>query len=380
MKHYAALRIRVEKDIVTRVIRLLNGKGQFKVNVGQEVTPDEIIGRVDTTSGYRTLNLATELAADPREVGKYLKRTLGQKIYKGELLAYKAALFKKRVVIAPTDGILEFLDPHTGELKISFLPKKTDLPAGVYGIVEAIDGEKGQVTIRTQVSRIHGIFGSGRLRDGMLHILNKRDDFIYKNMIEPKYNGFILVGGSLFFKDTLLAAVTAGVNGIITGGIDAGDYKTMASARLIFPKKLDTDVGISIIVCEGFGGIPIGEDIFSVFMQHEGKFVFIDGNKSVVDLPSGTSSSLIRVRNTELPPLQDGELSNVTQYSKFPYELKIGSRVRIVGNAYSGEQGTLIAVDNTQTLLPSKIKAYLATIEGKRRKIQVPVANIEVIM
>lgn len=382
MKHSTPTRIRVERDVVTRVRRVLSGNGQFKVSVGQEVTPDEIIGSAETPSGFRIINLSKLLEVAPKDTEKYLTRKIGQKIYKDELLAYKKEWFLtgKKMVVSPSDGRLDFLNPQSGELKISLLPKKIELPAGVYGIVELVNQEQGQVIIRTEVSRIYGVCGSGRFRDGTLRILGKQDHMVSEAKIGLNYAGQILVNGSLIFKNAVSAAISSGVTGIITGGINAEDYKGMAGGRIVFPKKLDNDIGISVVVCEGFGPIPIGEDIFEVFSMYEGKFVFIDGNKAVVNLPSFSSSCLVKIKNTKLPPLQGDDLAENLEHTKGISELEKGMNVRIVGNAYPGEQGKLMAIDDAPTLLPSKIKTYLATIETKRRKLQVPVANLEIIM
>ncbi|MDP3948315.1 MAG: hypothetical protein Q8P87_01250 [bacterium] len=380
MKHFVPARLRVEKDVVTRVTRVLRGKGTISVRVGQQVSPEEIIGSATISAGFRTLNLSTLLSASPADVEKLLVSKLNQRIYKGELLALKKGwLGNKKVVTAPTDGIFDFLNNKTGELRITFLPKKINLPAGVYGIVEAVDPERGQVVIRTLVCRVYGIFGSGHSRDGILHILNRKDALIPKSAIQPEYEGHVLVGGSLFFKDTLSTAISTGVSGIITGGTDAIDYRAVAGGRLVFPKKIDNDVGISIVVCEGFGSIPIGTDIFEILQRYEGKFVFIDGNKALISLPSPLSSSLIKIKNTKLSELQKGITPDPDRTTLIS-ELKAGLKVRVVGNSYLGEQGKLLAVNDSLSLLPSGIYDYLATVETARRKIQVPVANLEIIM
>lgn len=381
MKHSVPIHLRVEKDVVTRVARNLKGKGFLTVRVGQQVAPEELIGSGTIASGFRTLNLSTLLSVPPGEVEKYLTRKLNQRIYKGELLAFKKGwlLSGKKIVISPTDGVLDFLNTKTGELTIAFLPKKADLPAGVYGIVEDVDPAKGQVTIKTLVSRIHGVLGSGRARDGTLHILSKKDSLITKGEIQSKYDGQVLVGGSLFFKDMISACISMGVSGIIMGGINAEDYKGMAGGRLVFPRKLDNDIGIGVAVCEGFGSIPIGDDIFEVLSAYEGKFVFIDGNKALISLPSFSSECLTKVKNTKLPQLQNHESGEFGGYPLEAQELKIGLKVRVVGNSYLGEQGKILSIDDSLTLLASGVKGYLVTIETSRRKIQVPVANLEII-
>lgn len=380
MTYLVPVRLRIEKDKVTRITRTLKGEGHFIINKGQAVSPEEIIGSATISSGFRTINLATKLAVSPNEVEKYLVKKIGQRVYKGELLAYKTGwlLGRKKEVIAPADGNLDFLDHKTGELKISFFPKKIDLPAGVFGIVEEVDEERGQVIIKTQVSHIHGLLGSGRSRDGMLHFLGKNDDLIDKSLIEAGYDQRILVGGSLLFKDAIFAAVSEGINGVITGGINAEDYRVISGGRIIFPKKMDNDIGISLVVCEGFGSVPIGDDIFELLAKYAGKFIFIDGNKALISLPSFSSSSLMAVKRTALPKLQPNNLTE--DYTTGISELKVGLKVRVVGNSYLGVQGNVIAIDNSFSLLPSGLKTCLATVETARRKIQVPVANLEIIM
>lgn len=381
MKHFVPMKARIEKDAVIRIRRSLKGKGALYVSAGQVVTPSEIIGNATVSAGFRTLDLSALLSVPPQEVEKYLVRNLNQRIYKGELLAYKKGwvLGGKKVVTSPTDGVLDFLNTKTGELKIAFLSKKADLPAGVYGVVEVADQERGQAVIRILASRVYGVFGSGRPRDGILKLVSKKDGLVAKDMIQPKYEGYVLAGGSLFFKDAISSAISCGVSGIITGGINAGDYRGMANGRLVFPERLDNDIGISVMVCEGFGAIPLGSDIFELFKEYEGKFVSIDGNKALINLPSPSESSLIKVKNTKLPPVQNDEGIAGTEHVEKTRELWIGAPVRIAGNSYPGEQGRVAALNDSLTLLPSGLKTYLATVETPRRKIQVPVANLEMI-
>jgi len=378
VRQFVPIRIRVEKDVIVRINRVLQGKGTITVVPNQQVKPSDIIGTSNFSSGFRILNLAALLAVSAKDVEKYLKRALGQRIYKGELLAFKSGgIFEgKKTVIAPTDGVLDYLNPETGEMRMTLLPKSLELPAGVFGIVEAIDPEKGKVTIIAQSSRIHGMFGSGRLRDGTLELLGKREALIVNSMISPKSEGHILVGGSLIYKDALSAAISCGINGVITGGINAKDYKSMAGGKLIFPKKLENDIGLSIVVCEGFGSIPIGWDIYELLSQYNNRFISIDGNRGIIDLPSFEQSSMTRVSHTKLPPIQED--INTENVSKV-LELKVGLICRVVGNSYPGEQGKITAIDSSLTLLPSGISCALATIETKRRKIKVPIVNLEVI-
>src|SRR3990167_5451365 len=200
---YAPVRFRLEKDVIVRIQRHLLGKGVINVSVGSQVSPQDIIGTSQVLSGFRIINISENLGISPKDTENFLKRKVGERIYKGELLAEKVdVLGRKKIVTSPNDGTLEHLNEETGDLRITFLSKKVELPAGVFGIVEDIDKIKGKVIIKTQASIVHGMFGTGRVRDGILHLVGKRDQLIDKSFSTPSLDGKIIVGGSLVFKDT----------------------------------------------------------------------------------------------------------------------------------------------------------------------------------
>lgn len=373
-------RHRVEKDVIVRIQRHLTGKGSISVSVGSEVSPADIMGTSQVLSGFKIINIADVLGINPGESEKYLKRKVGERIFKGELLAEKTGtlLTGKKIITSPNDGILEHLNIETGELRITFTPKKVELPAGVFGIVDEIDKVKGKVVIKTQASIVYGIFGTGKIRDGILHMVGKRDQLIDKSFSTPSLDGKIIVGGSLVFKDTISSCISNGISGIITGGINAKDYKRMAGGRLVFPKKLETEIGISIVVTEGFGSISIGTDIYEVLSKANGRFATIDGNSGRIFLPSFDPDCLNKIKNTILPAISENPLFIYNKYQE-SLELEIGLHVRVVGNSYSGEQGKVVKIDKSETVLESGIRTYLITVETLRRKFQVPVANLEVI-
>ncbi len=376
---YANRRMRVKKDVVTRITRTLNGSGTLNVQIGQELSPDYILGSGEVYGGYRAINVASILGVSSRETESLLQKRVGERIYRGELLALRGQSFLRpqKTLTSPTDAIIDSINSQTGEVQLKLLPKKLDFPAAVFGIVEGIDQTRGQVVIKTQVSQIFGVFGSGRVRGGILEIISGRDQMVWQKSINPHFADKVLVTGSLIHRDALSEAVTSGVSGIITGGLNAEDLKGMAGGRIKFPSKIGSDIGLSIVVCEGFGILPIGQDIFEILTSHNQKFVIIDGNRGVINLPSYDQSSLAKIKTTHLPEIgrdiltedQPIEVADVT----------IGQTVRVIANPYMGEQGTLISVDQSSTVLSSGMTTFLVTLETRTKKIKVPVTNIEII-
>lgn len=374
---WANSRVRIKKEVVTHIFRNIPGQGNISAVVGQEVKPSDILGRAEISGGYRKIDLTEELGVSSREVSKYLNRSLGQTIYRGELLAFKkGGMFGgKKIITAPTDGILDSLDSQTGHLTIRFLPHNLDLPAAVFGVIDAISEDKRKVSVRCEVTQILGIFGSGKMREGILKILS-RADLINTNQILPQYVEHIVVAGSLVYKDAILSSISKGVNGIITGGINAKDYQAMAGGRISFPRKMGSDIGLGVLVTEGFGSLPIGSDIFEMLAQYEGRFAILDGNSGVLSLPSFENSSMDKVRRVRLP-----QISNIVVGKEEieALELKTGQLVRVVAAPFMGEEGNLVSIDQTPSGLPSGINTYLINIKTKARMIRVPYSNVEII-
>lgn len=372
-------RLRIVRRRVKYITRCVGPNFQIKITPKQEVKPSDIIAQGLLLPGFRNLNISQVLQVSPKEIKTYLQRQIGQKIFKGELLVFKPAtlISPKKVLVSPTDGVLEHIDEKTGELRMSFIPKSVSIPAAVFGVVEEVDQTGGKVIIKTEVTEIFGVFGSGKTREGILHVLGRRGDLTGANRVLKEHQGNVLVSGGLIYKEAISAAISQGVNGLITGGINAKDYLSISGGELKFPRTSNTDIGTSVIACEGFGSIPLGQDIFDELNAFDGKFAIIDGNSGKVMLPSYDESCIIRVRKTALLKDKKGLVEPLVLLEAV--EIKIGQLVRVIGAPFMGEQGKVISIDKTGTLLPSGINVIQLTIETLTRKIQVPHPNVEVL-
>ena len=204
----------------------------------------------------------------------------------------------------------------------------TPFDANMYGIVEHIDLDQNVITLRTQVTRIYGVAGLGKAW----------------GILESKGSDF-----------------SVGKDGLVVGGLDIKEYKKM--------KNIDS----AVFICEGFGKLNIGEDIQDLLLAYKDKFVLLDGENLCLDLPALESHCMTKVKSTHLP------IQDLFDPSREEVELKIGMRIRVIGNSYLGEQGKIMAVDSSETLIPSGITSILATIETEKRKIKIPVVNLEAI-
>lgn len=370
----ANFRTRVINNQCVYILRSIHSQAKLMVVKNQEITPPDVLGTAEINPGFTVINLSRELKVSPLQAMKMLQKPLGKAVYKGELLAQKTGLFSKKVIIAPTDCIIDRIDRQTGDLILKMIPKQVSLISGVYGIVHQVDALKGEVLIKTVATEIWGMYGSGFERSGFLQIIGKPGDLIHEAQITPQMRGQIVVAGSLVFGDTLKKAAEYQLAGIISGGFNFSDYLSMTGS--IYEKnKSHSDIGMSVVGIEGFGPIPIAEDVYVNLVPHIGKFVFVHGASGKIVLPNPNADSIITARKTELPPISGPtpppEVKSV--------ELKVGSLARIIWPPFMGTQGRITAVDKSPTYLESGVLTYGVVLDTPSRKIKVAYSNVEVI-
>lgn len=371
-------RARILKNTVIHVRRKIpSGKGKILVSEGQEVFPETVISEGHIFAGFRTIHLADELEISPKYASKYLKYKEGQNVYEGEILAQRNSLFGviKKTVFVPDDGIVDLYDEKRGSLKLRIFPKTTKVVSGVHGLVDKIDTQANLVLIKSLVNVVFGIFGSGRNREGLLKILHSPEILVSSKQITPDLSSKIVVGGGMVFLDALQKLVALGAAGFVSGGVSAKDYRAMVGGNWNLYQKQWSDVGLTMLVTEGFGSAQIGQDIYSLLQVYDNKFVIIDGNRTMLILPINNQDSMMYIRRVSLP---------ITSSIAFgPYlevvDLKVGMRVRILMSPYLGIQGEVVGIDEAMSKLPSGIVAILVTVDTGRSKLRIPRDNLEAI-
>ncbi len=374
----APARLRVLKGKVTHIRRKISGKGTIQVRVGEEVRPDTVVAMAEKVGGYKVVHLADELHIEPKHALNCLRRKIGQKVAKGELLAEKVGLFGvgKKQLLASADSVVHAFDPVTGQLALKLFPHTETVLSGVYGLVDAIDHKKGELLIRSLTDVVYGIAGSGRERTGTLKILDISGSMLASSkQIAPDLFGQIVVGGSIIFHDAFKKAMTTGVAGWVTGGVDAEDMQAMAGGKLPIQPVKWADVGLSVLVTEGFGGLPIGQDIIDCLVPHQGELVVLDGNRHCLILPSRDARSMMYIRKFHLPvPTVPDNAPKPIMVSLEPH-----SHVRIVSGTHLGVQGMVQAIDQTPTRLQSGVMTTVITVQTDQGPLRVPYQNVEIV-
>lgn len=325
--------------------RKIPGKGTALVKVGETVDPADIIARYEASSGQRLVKLASVLKVSGHNVKKYLTKKIGDRIYTGEILAVKKGVLGigKTMVTSPADGILDSMMPD-GSIMIKFLPAPRKLAAAVSGTVKLV--LPSSITIQTQVAKIYAFAGAGIAREGTIRVIAKPNEFILPNQINPNLQGEILVGGATIARATIEKAVTLGIKGIVVGGMNYRDYLSLGNL---------SDVGITILLTEGFGVRPMGSDIFNYLNNKVDSFAFISGRDKQITFPLVEKTAFTK--------------STFVQWR----ELKTGDRVNVIFSAHEVNLGVVKSINAEEGF-----DSIIVTLDSGN-DIEVPSTNVQIV-
>jgi hypothetical protein len=343
---------RVSKTIEFELERKFTGSCRKAANVGESVEPESIIAHCEVSAGQRLIKIAHNLGVSAKDVGKYLLRKVGDRIYRGEIIARKkqALGLGKKEIKSPADGVITEIDTN-GDIIVKFLPTPVRLVAGASGVISRIGQES--VFLKTVGIQVKGYAGDGRERDGLVKIIAKPDEFIIPQKITGDCGGRILVGGSLLERSAIEKAVTIGVHGIIVGGINHRDFLSLG---------VGTDIGTTVLVTEGFGAIPMGKDIYEALKKAESRFAFVSGEAKSFFVPERVSAQV------ESP-------------SKVSWkELAVGDIVRVLKPQGSDLIGKVESLSTKEEILNSGLSAEAASVKFLSGDIRtVASANLEIV-
>lgn len=343
---------RVSKTIEYDLERKFPGPCKPAIKEGDRVEPEGVVAHCEVSAGQRLVKIAHDLGASAKNVEKYLLRKVGDRIYRGEIIARRKGVLGvgKKEIHSPADGVITEIDSN-GDLMVKFLPTPIRLAAGAKGVVTKIGQES--IFIKTVGFQVKGYAGSGREREGLIKVIAKPTEFIIPQQITGDCAGKILVGGSLLERAAIQKAVTIGVHGFIVGGIDHRDFLSLG---------VGVDVGITALVTEGFGTIPMGKDIYESLKAREGQFGFISGEAKSLFIPEVRAAQAAKQTGASWRKLQVGD---IVRYFRPQAEDLIG---RVEAISEDGE------------ILNSGLSAEAATIKFLSGKIiTAAAANLEIV-
>ncbi|MCX5785187.1 MAG: hypothetical protein NTX59_05825 [Elusimicrobia bacterium] len=352
--------------------RALPIPGKVLVGLGEEVEGSDIVAQTELPGKVYPVNVANRLSVAPDEIKNFMVKGEGAAIAKGEVIAENKPLIKwfKTAIESPIAGTIESISLITGQVMLREPPRILPLAAYIKGKVVEVHEGFG-VTVETEGTFIQGIFGIGGETSGEIEVAVKSPaEDLAPEGIKDRHCGKILIGGRHASLSTIKRAVEMGVKALVVGGIHDRDLRELMGYDIGVAVTGTENLGITLIVTEGFGSIPMAEYTFKLLASR-------NGEKASV---SGATQIRAGVMRPEI--IVPGYPNNVTECKREQGRgwIEPGDPVRIIREPYFGVIGTVKSLPPELTTVGSESRVRVLEVElDGGEKLVVPRANIEVL-
>jgi hypothetical protein len=373
MGHAYTPGLKVTGRILVTKKRILPLKGDVLAKVGDKVTPDTVVARTLLPGNVEPINVANILGIPPEDIMHHMLRKEGELVKQAEVIARSKSFFGlfSSECKSKNEGSVESISSITGQVLIRGNPIPVEIKAYLDGeVVEVF--EKEGVAVSTWGSFIQGIFGIGGETHGEIKIAVKDNtEVLTDKLIETDSRGKVIVGGSLVTADAIKKAVKLGAKGVVVGGFDDKDLRDFLGYDLGVAITGSEELGITLVVTEGFGQINMAEKTFSLLKSKEGQMACINGATQIragvirpeVVIPfAGDVHAKEKVKAAETVGLTEG----------YP--------VRVIRQPYFGRLGNVGALPPELQKLESESSARVLEVRfGDGSKAIIPRANVEML-
>ena len=375
MAHAYTPGLKVTEEMTIQKERRLPLEGEVLVEAGTTVKAEDVVAKADLPGNVQLVNVANLLSVPPEEVAEHILKPVGEAVSEDEVIATTKGLFGlfKSQALSPIDGTIESVSDITGQVILREPPIPVEVKAYTDGTVTEVLPNEG-VTVETYGTYIQGIFGIGGETIGNLTVVAaSSSDALTAEQIKSEHRDNILVGGSLVTTDAIQKAIQNGVKGIIAGGIDDSDLRELLGYELGVAITGSEEIGITLVITEGFGEISMAEQTFTLLKAREGMKTSING---ATQIRAGVVRPEILIPFTpdtgaSAPAAVDGEKEGI---------LEVGSWVRIIREPYFGKLGRVtelpVELQNLET--EAQVRVLRVRLENGEQTT-LPRANVEAI-
>ncbi len=363
-----------ERQLISKR-RILPLKGEVVAKVGDKVSPDAVVARTFLPGDVEPINVSNQLGLPPEDIEGCMLKTVGDPVAKGEVIARSKPLFGLKWFASESrstlDGTVETISSVTGQVLLRGQPIPVVVKAYLQGEVIEVVKDEG-VVVAAWGSFIQGIFGIGGETSGIIKVVvPNHATQLTENLITEECRGCIVIGGSRVTAEAIRKAVKVGAAGVVTGGFDDKDLRDFLGYDLGVAITGSEELGVTLVVTEGFGDISMAGKTFDLLKAKEGALACINGATQI-------RAGVIRPE-VVVPAAGDTKLwEKAVVYEQ--KGLEIGSPVRVIRHPYFGRLGAVSGLPSPLQMLESESKARVleVTFDDGHRAI-VPRANVELI-
>lgn len=371
MAHAYTPGLKVTEGTTIQKKRQLPLEGEVLVEIGAKVTAEDVVAKADLPGNVQLLNVANLLSVPPEEISEYMLKQEGETVTQDEVIASTKGLFGlfKSQARSPIVGTIESISGVTGQVILREPPIPVEVKAYTEGIVTETIPNEG-VTVETYGTYVQGIFGVGGETVGELVVaVNSPSETLDVNQILPEHKGKILVAGSLVSTDVVQKGIDIGVNGIIAGGIDDADLRQLLGYELGVAITGSEELGITLVITEGFGSIAMADRTFMLLKEREGMKTSINGATQI-------RAGVVRPEIV-IPFVSEAENQQTDVLAGI---LNIGSPVRVIREPHFGRLGHVTELPIELQKLETEAEVRVLQVEFENgEKTTLPRANVEAI-
>jgi hypothetical protein len=360
----------VAAETTIRRERRLPLPGEVHVAVGDEVTAEQVVASTALPGRVVAINVARELNLPPGEIAKWVLKKRGDAVVYNEPLAeYKSffGFFCSRA-LCPATGTLEAISAVTGQALIRGPSLPVELKAYVSGRVVEVQAAEA-VTVECTCALVQGILGVGGEAYGELAVVATGPEHSLEAAdLTADHAGKIVVGGAHLSWAVLERARELGVAALVAGAMNAADLDRLLGAPLGVAITGQENLGLTIVLTEGFGAIPMAAETFDLLAAHTGQRAALNG---ATQIRAGV------LRPEVIVPLQ---VKSGRETAPASGRLQVGSRVRVVREPYFGRLGSVTGLPPEPQVIPTEatVRVLQARLD-EGEEITVPRANVELI-
>jgi hypothetical protein len=373
MGHAYTPGLTVTERTTIRKRRLLPIPGTVTAKEGERVQAGSVIAWTELPGKVHSVNVANLLGVAPDEIRDYLTRKEGEPVQKDDVIAENKSFIKflRTEVRSPIQGRLDNVSTVTGQVLLREPPRRLELLAYIDGAVVDVHPQQG-VTVETPCTLVQGIFGVGGETWGEVHMaVASPDERLPPGNMTAAMQGKIVVAGSFLSADTLARAREIGVAALIVGGIHDKDLRALLGYDLGVAITGTEKIGITVILTEGFGTIPMAAKTFALLSKHQGQNASVSGATQI-------RAGVIRPEII-IPASGRSQAADDAATGKRG-GIRIGDQVRIIRDPLFGRIGQVAALPTDLRLIEteSHVRVLEVSFPDNTRAI-IPRANVEII-
>lgn len=365
--------LKVTPKTTHEVRRILPVPGEVLVSVGQRVNADDVVAQAFMPGEINPINLANMLSMPAADVPECMMKKEGDTVEVDEVIAETKGIFGmfKSSYKSRHAGTIETISGVTGQVILRGDPIPVQVSAYISGTVTKVIENEG-CWIETDCAFIQGIFGIGGETHGpIIMACPSHEQELTADLIRPEMKDHVIVGGARATADAIDKARKVGAAAVVSGGIDDQDLKNFLGYDLGVAITGNEDVGLTVIITEGFGDIAMAQRTFMLLEQHTGEAASVNG---ATQIRAGV------MRPEIIIPLGEGATADDEESGYMSGQLDIGRPVRIIRDPYFGLIGEVNNLPHEPAVLESGSRARVLEVKFESGEtVTIPRANVELI-